>query len=88
MLKVTRPAVLEMTRPAMLQVVTRAAMLERRLQVVVARHAVRGQHLAGHAAVRLGPRLTRQPVLTGAQPTLRLFELQTENIRSTRAPDP
>jgi hypothetical protein len=44
----------------------------------VARHAMRRQHLAQHAAVRLRPRLTRQGVLglTAAQPTLGLFKLK------------
>ena len=75
---VTRPAVLQkVARPAVLKV-ARSAMLQRRLQVVVARHAMRRQHLAQHAAVRLRPRLTRQGVLglTAAQPTLGLFKLK------------
>jgi hypothetical protein len=77
---VARPAAVlhEVARPATVLKVARSAMLQRRLQVVVARHAVWRQHLAQHAAVRLWPRLTRQGVLglTPAQPTLGLFKLK------------
>jgi hypothetical protein len=76
---VARPAAVlhEVARPAVLKV-ARSAMLQRRLQVVVARHAMRRQHLAQHAAVRLRPRLARQGVLglTAAQPSLGLFKLK------------
>ena len=77
---VARPAAVlhEVARPATVLKVARSAMLQRRLQVVVARHAVWRQHLAQHAAVRLRPRLTRQGVLglTAAQPSLGLFKLK------------
>ncbi len=77
---VARPAAVlhEVARPAVLKGVARSAMLQRRLQVVVARHAMRRQHLAQHAAVRLRPRLAGQGVLglAAAQPTFGLFKLK------------
>jgi hypothetical protein len=76
---VARPTVLqEVARPATVLKVARSAMLQRRLKVVVSRHAMRRQHLAQHAAVRLRPGLTRQGVLglTAAQPSLGLFKLK------------